>query len=76
MYIFLSGDHENNESKHTQEYSKGGEKLGLSLWAPNLLQIETQFYIRWHTVVLVQDMAFWYISNSIHKDIFYHIGIT
>ena len=52
MYIFLSGDHENNESKHTQEYSKGGEKLGLSLWAPNLLQIEIQFYIRWHTVVL------------------------
>ena len=76
MYIFLSGVHENNESKHTQEYSKGGEKLGLSLWTPNLLQNEIQFYIRWHTVVLVQDMAFCYISNSIDKDIFYHIGIT
>ena len=76
MYIFLSGAHKNNESKHTQEYSKGGEKLELSLWAPNLLQIEIQFYIRWHTVVLVQDMAFWYISNSMDKDIFYHIGIT
>ena len=33
VYIFLSGDHENNESKHTQEYSNGGEKLELSLWA-------------------------------------------
>ena len=48
MYIFLSGDHENNESKHTQEYSKEGEKLELSLWAPHLLQIEIQFYMVAH----------------------------